>query len=366
MRLTCSRDELASRLALAARAASTKSTIQVLSHLLLTAGDGRVELAATDMELSLRVPVTAEVAEGGSVAVPRLAGDVVRAMPDGPVSLSHRENEGIVNISAGRSEFSLNCMQPSDFPQLPGDEGEGIHMPAGPFIETADIVGRAASRDETRPVLTGVLVRIGPDGLTMVATDSYRLAVRRAELERPPAEAAEAIVPARALGELGRLAAAAGGDEIEIVLSQSQALFRAGDMRLTTRIIDGQFPDYRQLVPESFEHDVVFDREELLSVLSRIAVLAQRNSPVRMRFTEGEVAISTSSDQIGAGLDTLPVAFSGEELEIGFNVEFLRAGTESIAGEEVRLGLISPLRPGLLRGADDRYQYLLMPIRLNV
>ncbi|HET6690301.1 MAG TPA: DNA polymerase III subunit beta [Miltoncostaeaceae bacterium] len=365
MRLVSPKDELAGKLATVARVASAKSTIQILSHVLLRAEDGRCELASTDMELSLRVPLEATAEEPGAVVLPRLAGDIVRSMADGPVTLEHRTNEGIVQITGGGSSFSLNCLQAHDFPELPADEGSGLTLPAEPLTEAIDRVARAASRDETRPVLTGVLLRLGPDGMTMVATDSYRLAVRTTPLESPPADAREAIVPARALSEVSRLAGLAKAESVEVVLTESQALFRIGDVRLTSRIIEGQFPDYRQLVPDTFEHEVAFDRAELQGVLTRIGVLAQRNTPVRLAFDEGEVTISATSDQVGEGRESLPAGFSGERLEIGFNVEFLRAGVESVAGDEVRLGLISPLRPGLLRGSGDDYRYLLMPIRLN-
>lgn len=365
MRLVSPKEELAGKLAVAGRAASAKSTIQILSHILLRAEDGRVELAATDMELSLRVPLDATVEEPGAVVLPRLAADIVRTMADGPISLEHRANEGVVGVSGGGSSFALNCLQAHDFPELPADEGQGLAVPSGPLVEAIDRVARAASRDETRPVLTGVLVRLGPEGITLVATDSYRLAVRQTALDAPPAEVVEAIVPARALIEVSRLVGVMKAESVEVVLTETQALFRIGDLRLTSRVIDGQFPDHRQLVPDTFEHDVAFDRGELLAVLTRIGVLAQRNTPVRLAFQPGTVTISATSDQVGEGHESLPVAFSGDGLEMGFNVEFLRAGVESISGDEVRLGLISPLRPGLLRGADDDYRYLLMPIRLN-
>lgn len=366
MRLTCSRDELAAKLALASRAASTKSTIPVLGQVRLTAGDGTVELAATDMELSLRVPVEATVADGGAVVVPRLATDIVRTLADGQVELEHRANEGVVSLSGGHSSFTLNCLQSSEFPELPADEGDGITIPVAPFVATAERVARAASRDDTRPVLTGVLVRIGPDGITMVATDSYRLAVMQTALDQPPTEAREAIIPARALQEMSRLAAAMKAETFELVLGEAQAAFRIGGARLTSRLIDGQFPDYRQLIPDRFEHEVSFDRSELAAVLSRIGVLAQRSAPIRLAFDQGQVTVSAVSEQLGEGHEALPVSFSGEPLEIGFNSEFLRDGVENITGDEVKLGLISPLRPGLLQGGDDGYRYLLMPIRLNV
>jgi DNA polymerase-3 subunit beta len=258
-------------------------------------------------------------------------------------------------------------MQPSDFPQLPGDEGEGMRMPAGPFIETADIVGRAASRDETRPVLTGVLVRIGADGLTMVATDSYRLAVKRTELETEIGGELEANIPAKALRELGRLVA--GGDlgEVSVSLLPNQAVFRAGATLLNTRLIDGQFPNFRQLLPESYEHDVRLPRPEFLDVVRRVSQLAQRNAPLRLSFATGELKVSASTPDVGDAEESMPAAFEGEPLEIGFNPEFLREGIESVAGDEVLLRLISPLRPGLLQPVDNEdFRYLVMPIRLNV
>jgi DNA polymerase-3 subunit beta len=365
VRFSSPKEELAAKLAIAGRAASAKSTIQILSHVLLRAEEGRCELAATDMEISLRVPLEMSVEEPGAVVLPRLAADIVRSMADGPITLEHRANEGVVSLSGGGSSFSLNCLQAHDFPELPADEGSGLSIPSEPLVEAIDRVARAASRDETRPVLTGVLVRIGPDGLTMVATDSYRLAVRQTALDAPPADVREAIVPARALSEVSRLVGVMKPDAVEVVLTETQALFRIGDLRLTSRLIEGQFPDHRQLVPDTFEHDVAFERAELLGVLTRIGVLAQRNTPVRLAFEPGAVTISAISDQIGEGHESIPVAFAGEPLEMGFNVEFLRAGVESIGGDEVRLGLISPLRPGLLRGASDDYRYLLMPIRLN-
>jgi DNA polymerase-3 subunit beta len=366
MRLTAQRDELASKLALVSRAASSKSTIPVLGQVRLDATSGVVELAATDMELSLRIPVEATIEDPGAVVLPRLAADIVRSLSDGPVTLDHRANEGVVGLTGGQSSFSLNCLQAADFPDLPPDEGSGITLPVEPFVVTADRVARAASRDDTRPVLTGVLVRIGPDGITMVATDSYRLAAMQTPLPAPPGDQREAIIPARALQEVGRLAAAMKADEMELVITDAQALFRLGGGRMTSRLIDGQFPDYRQLIPDQFEHEVGFDRAELVAVLSRIGVVAQRSAPIRLAFDQGQVTVSAVSEQFGEGHESLPVAFTGESLEIGFNAEFLRDGVDTVTGDELRLGLISPLRPGLLQGGDDGYRYLLMPIRLNV
>ncbi len=290
MRLVSPKEELASKLAMAGRAASAKSTIQILSHILLRAEEGRVELAATDMELSLRVPLDATVEEPGAVVLPRLAADIVRTMADGPIALEHRANEGVVGVSGGGSSFALNCLQAHDFPELPADEGSGLSVPADILVEAIDRVARAASRDETRPVLTGVLVRLGPDGITLVATDSYRLAVRQTALDAPPAEVVEAIVPARALTEVSRLVGVMKVDVVEVILTETQALFRIGDLRLTSRVIDGQFPDHRQLVPDTFEHDVAFDRARAAGGAHphRRPGAAQHARPARVRARHGD------------------------------------------------------------------------------
>ncbi|MCB9011600.1 MAG: DNA polymerase III subunit beta [Actinobacteria bacterium] len=363
--MSCAKDVLSGALTAVGRATSSKTTVPVLGNVLLEALDGRVQLSATDMEISLRAPLDATIEEPGAVVLPRLAADIVRSMGNTTVTIEHRSGEGVVTVTGGTSSFTLNCHQASEFPELPPDVGEGITLPAAPVVESADRVGKAASRDDTRPVLTGVLVRIEHDALTMVATDSYRLAVRQDTIEGGPAEPLQALVPARALAEVQRIVNLAGTDTVEIVLTDTQGIIRAGDVRLTTRLIDGQFPDYRQLIPESFEHNLVLDRQELQAVVSRIAVLAQRNTPVRMRFEDGQLTVSATSEQLGEGTESVPVAFNDEPIEIGFNVEFLRAGIESIEGDELRLGIISPLRPGLLRGTDDRFRYLLMPIRLS-
>lgn len=365
VRLTCPRDELATRLATVSRAASGKGTIPVLANVLLRAEEGVVELAATDMEVSLRVPLDdAGVEEHGSVVLPKLAADLVRSMAPGPVALAHNENEGQIQLSGGGSSFSLNCHQAGEYPELPPATGMGMPIPASRFVACAERVVRAASRDETRPVLTGVLVRVGPDGLTMAATDSYRLAVRTVPLDAPPDDERQAILPARAVAEAARLAAQAGDAVLELALGESQAVVRVAGISLTSRLIDGQFPDYRQLIPSEFDHDVRLDRAEFLAVLTRIGVLAQRTSPLRLAFTPGQLTVATASDQVGEGRESMPVPYGGEPLEIGFNADFLREGVEGVEGVEVRLGLISPLRPGLLRGDGDDHRYLLMPIRL--
>jgi DNA polymerase III subunit beta len=364
VKISSSKDELVSALSVVSRAVSTRSTVQVLSGILVRAKGDRVELAATDMELSLRLPLGAEVEGSGSVVVPgRLLVDLARLLPEGDVTLEQRAEEAVLEVTGGPSASRLHTYSAEDFPKLPDVESvQTFSVDRAAFLETAARVARAASRDESRPVLTGILVRFEGGRLVMAATDSYRMSVKETELETEGAPDLEAIVPARALAELARIAADADG--LRIGVQENHVVFNAGGVWLTTRRIDGQFPNYKQLIPETFEHQVALPREEFLEVVRRTSVMAQRNSPIRLRFAEGEVTVSAQTQDVGEARESLPVAFSGEQLEIGFNPEFLRDGVESVDSDEVQLRLISSLRPGLIRADDENFSYLIMPIRL--
>jgi DNA polymerase III subunit beta len=271
-------------------------------------------------------------------------------------------------VTSGASRFHLRTLPPEDFPRLPSADGAtAVRVPAGAFVDTIARVARSASRDETRPHLTGVLVSASERDLRMVATDSYRLSVKETQLEEPLDGSLEANVPARTLQELSRIAGAAGADEIEIAALENQVVFSVGDATLSSRLVEGRFPNYRQLLPDAFEHELRLATAEVLEVVRRISLLAQKNAPLRLRFAEGELEISAQTPDVGEASERLPVPFNGEPFEIGFNPEFLRDGIESAESEELVLKLISPLRPGLIQsGGDGGFLYLIMPIRLNV
>ena len=363
MKITVGRDELVAKLGIVARAVSTRTTVQILAGVLLRAENGRLELAATDMEVSLRTSLDAEVEGDGAIVVPgRLLSDIARLLPAGEVTIEHRSDEGVVTIVCGPSSYRLNTYAAEDFPRLPEvDSASLFAVEREALVETIQRVSRAASRDESRPVLTGILVRFEGTKLVMAATDSYRMSVKETPLEAAGVDL-EAIVPARALGELARIAG--GSDRVEVGVQENQVVFSVDDVLLTTRRIDGQFPNHKQLIPEQFEHTLSLPRAELLDVVRRVSVLAQRNTPLRLRFAEGELTVSAQTQEVGEARETLPVSFSGEPLEIGFNAEFLRAGIESVDGDDLQLNLISPLRPGLIRSEQGDFWYLIMPIRL--
>jgi DNA polymerase-3 subunit beta len=362
LRITCGRDELVERLGAVARAASTRGAVQVLAGILLKAEAGRLELAATDMELSLRTTLPAKVEGAGAVVVPaKLLVDITRLLPAAEVVIEHRPEDGAVHLSSGSYSSRLNVYAAEDFPRLPPVDVPLHSVSRESLLETIDRVSRAASRDESRPVLTGILVRFERATLVMAATDSYRMSVKETALGEPGPDL-DAIIPARALTELTRLATA---DAIEIGVQENHVVFGTGDAWLTTRRIDGQFPNYKQLRPESFEVELSLPRQQLLEIIRRAGVIVQRNSPLRLRFAEGELTVSAQSQDVGETTESLAVPqYTGEPLEIGFNAEFLREGLESVKGDEVQLQLINPLRPGLLSAEGDAFWYLIMPIRL--
>jgi DNA polymerase-3 subunit beta len=369
LKLTTKREDLVSKLSIVSRAVSTRAATQALSGVLLTAESGRVTLAATDLDLGLETTLEADVESEGSVLLPgRLFAEIARSLADPSVEIEAREAERDVEIRSGGSSFHLRTLPAEDFPKLPqSQEDPGLKIPAAALEESIDLVARAASRDDMRPVLTGVFVSASGKEMTMVATDSYRLAVKRTELESELGGEIEANIPARALRELGRILTSEGAGEASIWLLANQAVFQAGAILLSTRLIDGQFPNFRQLLPESYEHDVRLPRSDLLDVTRRVSQLAQRNAPLRLSFSSGELTVAAETPDVGDAQETMPAAFEGEALEIGFNPEFLKEGIESVAGDEILLRLISPLRPGLLEPVEsEEFRYLVMPIRLNV
>jgi DNA polymerase III subunit beta len=361
MKITVARDELVAKLGAVSRAVSTRGTVQVLSGILLSADGEALTLAATDMELSLRTTLDAQVEGEGAVVIPgKPLVDIARLLPENEATIEYRPEQGTVQITSGSYSSRLHVFNAEDFPRLPTVTAQLHSIDRDALLETVDRVARSASRDESRPVLTGILVRFEAGRLVMVATDSYRLSVKETDLGEAAPEL-EAIIPARALTELSRLA---GGDTIELGVHENHVVFGTGDAWLTTRRIDGQFPNYKQLLPETFEVELTLPKAELADVVRRAAVLALRNSPLRVKLADGELTVSAQTQDVGETQETMPASYSGEEFTIGFNAEFLRDGIESIVGDDVRVKLINPLRPAILEDAAGDFTYLIMPIRL--
>ena len=295
MKLTTEREELSSKLSTVSRAVSTRAATQALSGILVATSENAVALSATDGEIGLRTELEATVEAPGTVLLPgRLLADLVRSLADDKVEIELRESERDVEIRCGGSRFHVRTLPAEDFPKVPAPDGEPLTIPGKALAETVDLVAPAASQDDMRPVLTGVLVSAAGEEMTMVATDSYRLAVKRTPLEGGIGGELEANIPARALRELGRIVAADDVEAVKVTLLPNQAIFEAGAVLLNTRLIDGQFPNFRQLLPESYEHDVRLTRTDFLDVARRVSQLAQRNAPLRLSFSEGELKVSAT------------------------------------------------------------------------
>ena len=371
LKLTVSRETFLARLGVAVRGASTRSPVPSLAGVLLRVEDGRAELQATDMELGVRVALETTDSTPGQAVVPgRLLLDVVRSLPKDDLTLEYRSAEQDVEVDVGPGEVPpAHAARPRTSRSCPRrPPRERSRVPASAFVDTIARVARAASRDETRPHLTGVLVTASGNELRMVATDSYRLGVKETKLDSELSGSLEANVPARTLQELGRIASAGGAETIGVAALENQVVFTVDDVVLSSRLVEGRFPNYQQLLPESYEHELRVSRDELLEVVRRVGLLAQKNAPLRLRFSEGALDVSAQTPDVGEASESLPVPFAGEPLEIGFNPEFFREGLESAESEELLLKLISPLRPGLIQSGDEDagFRYLVMPIRLNV
>ena len=371
MKLICDRSALVDKLAILARGVSTRSALPVLSGILLQASEGRLDLFSTDMELSIKASLATAIEREGEIVVPaRLFADVVRNLPGEQVAIE--AGEAAVKVSAGRAEFSLNAWSASDFPQTSTfDTSEAFAMGRGPFVETLTKAGRAASRDETRPILTGVLMTILGDTLKMVATDSYRLAVKETKLERALETEVHAIVPVRALGEVARLAAAMGDGDIEVAIGENQALFKlsdpTGDVWIASRLIDGQFPNYQQVLPKEHATRAIVDREELLRAVRPAALLTRESTKIVKLHVGGEgiagIQVTAVSD-LGDHQSEVDATVEGDGTTVAFNAGYLTDVLQNVAADEFAIELNGPLSPGVFKPADGRdYIHVVMPVR---
>jgi DNA polymerase III subunit beta len=371
VKLRAERTEFAEAVSWATRTVGARVTLPALSGVLLEADEGRLTCRATDLEVAAEISLPVQIDEPGRVLLPgRLLSQLVAKFPDAPVELSGEPDR--VEISCGRATFHVRGMPVEDFPSLPEpaeDAAQGV-VKADAFARLVAQVARAASTDEARPVLTGVNLEATGGALTAAATDSYRLAVR--SLAWDEGVEGTALVPARALQEAAKAASEAGGS-LTIALEEGQVSFLFGDRRLTTRLIEGSFPNYRALLPDAHETSVVVDRAALVEALQRVAVVAmgQANTPVSLTFGDGTVDLQAGTQEIGDAAEALPAEIDGEGLTIAFNPAFVLAGLEATGTERIRIELRDGLKPAVLRPhADgdepvDDLTYLLMPMRVN-
>lgn len=365
MKFRCDRDALSDALQTVQRGVSTRPGIPALTGVLMDASEeGQLTLTTTDLEVSAQLTIDVQVQEAGRALAPaRLLGDIVKSLAEAPVEVETDERSQAW-IRSSAYEGTLRLLPVEDFPALQTPSGTTVKVEAGRFAEAVSQVGRAASKDEARPILTGVLLEINREGITMAATDSYRLAVR--ELTATAGGEAKAVVPERALSEAGRAASSDEKAEVELTLDESQVSFSVGRLRLTSRLIEGEFPNFRQLLPEGYSNRLTMPRLQLMEAVRRVGLLARDNTPVKLEFNPalGGVVLSSSSPDLGQAHEAIEAQYEGDELTVAFNPTYLADGLAAATGDNVRVEVRDGLKPGVVKGDNEEFTYLVMPVRL--
>jgi DNA polymerase III subunit beta len=366
VKLRCERDVLVEALSTAGRAVSSRGgALPVLQGVRLEVAGDELRLAGSDLDLTIQVTAPVSGQEDGVCVVPaRLTADIVRALEPGAVQFETDDDEA--RIASGRSQFAVRALPADEFPRLPVQSGDAVTLAASDFSDALRQVVRAASGDDARPVLTGVLMAAEDPGLRLVATDSYRLAVRDLPGASVLREGQKVLIPSRALAELQRLAGADASGEVTLRLGEHDATFESGGVRLTTRLIEGEFPNYRQLIPASYPNRLIVSRESLLDALRRVRLLVRdQTTPVRIALKADGIQLTVVSTEIGQATEDVDAKYEGAEMTVAFNPGYLIDGVEAITGDEVLLETLDALKPATLRSTEGgEYLYLLMPVRV--
>lgn len=363
MKFRCERDALVEAFGAAARAVASRTALPVLAGVRLQLTGDTLQLTGTDLDLTIDVSASAAGIVDGICVIPaRLGADILRAVEPGAVTITVDGDQA--RIEAGRSVFSVRTLPAEEFPKLAAPPTTAVTLGTKELIDALKQVIPAASHDDARPILTGVLLAAEAGGLRLVATDSYRLAVRDLPGTSVLAEGQSVLVPGRALSELTRLAGSAS--EVVLRLGEREAAFDVGTTRLTTRLIEGQFPAYRNLIPASLPNKLVINRQSLLDALRRVRLLAKDATPVRLRMSPTGVELVAIAQDVGQATEDIEAVFEGADLTVAFNPEFLAAGVELAQGDELTLETTDALKQAVIRsvGRSD-YLYLLMPVRVS-
>jgi len=375
VKFRCERDTLTEAISIAQRTVASRSgALPVLQDIRITAGESDLELIGSDLDITNRVRVHVEVEESGVAVVPKLLGDIVRKLKPGPVMVAVTGEKAV--ITADRLTTSLRLKPAEDYPRLASTEGSGVTVDAAEFASALRQVVRSASKNDERPILTGVLLTAHGGGLRVVATDSYRLAIRDLKGVSVLAEGQRVLVAAKGLDQVQHLA---GDGQIEVVLRDRDVVFRTSIAEVTARLIEGDFPNYEQLIPGLYPNRLTIGRVALLDVLDRVQMVGQNrdNAVVLLTMSSTGVELSMSSQDIGNAQESIDAKFEGTEISIAFRPTYLRDGIEAMDTEEIALETIDPLKMARFRpisstrpvaaqpGESDggEFLYLLMPVR---
>lgn len=376
MKVTVLQENLARGLSIVSRAVSPRSTLPVLANVLIATDEGRLRLSATNLELGITCWIGAKIEEDGSTTVPaRTLADLVGTMPDPQVSLTLNTQNQTLNVRSGASTNDIKGIDAQEFPPLPvPDFEDAILINVADFKEMIQQVAFAASTDEARPVLMGVLLTVDKDQVTMAAADGFRLSVRKAALSGPVPTPVSAIIPARALNELARIASD-GEQMIQMILpkGRGQVVFRVKDAELVSQLIDGTFPDYQQIIPRSHKSRTLVSTASLLKACRQAEIFAREGSNVvrlniktNGEMQPGEVEISAHSEETGSNETLVEATVDGTPLLIAFNVRYLREVLEVVKSPNVAIETSAQNAPGVVKPVgDDDFLHVIMPMHLG-
>jgi DNA polymerase-3 subunit beta len=363
VKFRCERDVLVEALGAAGRAVANRGgALPVLSGVRTELEGDRLRLTGSDLDLTIAVEAEVAGEDDGVVVLPsKIASDVVRSLESGSVQFSAEAEEA--HITAGRFQSSIRLLPADEFPRLSSNAENAVTLKSADFAQALRQVVPAASSDDARPILTGVLMTAENEGLRLVATDSYRLAVRDLPGTNVLAEGQSVLVPSRALKELERLLA--GTDEVTLRLGERDAVFEVGRIKLTTRLIEGEFPNYRGLIPSSYPNKLTVGRESLIDAVRRVKLMAREATPVRLVMSADGLELVAITQDVGQATEALDTTYDGTDLTVAFNPEFLLNGVEVTPGDEITLETVDAQKPAVLRSTDGmEFLYLLMPVRV--
>ncbi len=362
MKIRCERDTLVEAVATVQRAvASRAGASPVLSDIRVTAtSDGVIELVGTDLEITNRVTVKADVEQSGIAVVPKMLGEIVRSLK-GAITIEVKDDEA--TVTSGDFSTTLRLKHAEEYPRIDLSDGAGVRIDAGVFASALKQVVRAASRDDLRPILTGVLITTTEGGVRLVATDSYRLAVRDLPGVNVLGERQKVLVSAKGLAEVQRLGATG---ELEVILGERDVVFKTDTKEVSARLIDGDFPNYEQLIPSGYPNRLTVDRAAFREAVERVMVVGQGrdNASVKLTMKADGLTLTMAAQDIGTSQGSIDAKYEGTELVVAFNPQFLLDGIDAIEGDEVSLETVDNLKPATLRPAQGGdFLYLLMPVR---
>jgi DNA polymerase-3 subunit beta len=382
MKLSCLQQNLADGLNVVGRVVPGKSTLPVLSNVLLATDEGRLKLAATNLEMAMMVWVGAIVESEGAITLPaRVLADWVSLLDrDQQIDLALNARNKKVHLSCARYESNVSGIDAEDFPPIPTvEEGTSVSLDAASLKDAVSQVAFAAAQDDSRPVLAGVLLRLEGGKLTLAAADGFRLAVRTVEIPEGAEQELNMIIPARALSELARVLPDEDGKLVQLAATpnRSQVLFKVGDIQMVSRLIEGQFPDYNRIIPPEAKTRALMPTRDLLQATKAASVFARDNSMiVRLQVTPaeeqqelamGKVVVSANSAEMGDNTGDLDASVDGEEQQVAFNGKYLREALEALNAPQVRLEITGPASPGILRpagGESNGYLHVIMPMHV--